>query len=272
MRFYFAQPSGFLNTFVKDYCFMESDPGERDVQERVVPTESIQLMFHYGNPFVFCHEDHSVTRQPQSVISGLAHSFLDVSTCGAAGVAFVRFFSAGACHFFRFPLYEIENGSFNLCDVWNGAVRELEDCLCEALSVSARVQALDSFLLTHFSPISAFDAALVRAGVDCIRKNRGQISSRDLSRELAVTSKTLERKFAAYVGKTPKQFSKVIRFQQTIADLTSRGDRLLTDQAFENGYCDQSHFIKDFKAFSGYTPREFLVRYPECNTDMDSSL
>ncbi len=272
MRFYFAQPCGLLKPFVKDYCFMESDSGESDVQERVVPTESIQLMFHYGNPFVFCHENHSVTRQSQSVISGLAHSFSDVSTCGAVGVVFVRFFSAGACHFFKFPLYEIENRSFAFCDVWNGVLCDLEDRLCEALSVSARVQALDSFLLARFSPVSAFDATLVRAGVDCIRKNRGQISSRDLSRELAVTQKTLERKFAAYVGKTPKQFSKVIRFQQTIADLTSRKGCLLTDWAFENGFCDQSHFIKDFKAFSGYTPREFLLRYPECNTDMDASL
>ncbi|MBL7727053.1 MAG: helix-turn-helix domain-containing protein, partial [Dinghuibacter sp.] len=32
----------------------------------------------------------------------------------------------------------------------------------------------------------------------------------------------------------------------------------LTDIAYECGYFDQSHFIHDFKQFSGYTPAVFF--------------
>jgi AraC-like DNA-binding protein len=32
----------------------------------------------------------------------------------------------------------------------------------------------------------------------------------------------------------------------------------LTDLAYENEYFDQAHFIKDFKEFTGLTPKEFF--------------
>jgi len=31
----------------------------------------------------------------------------------------------------------------------------------------------------------------------------------------------------------------------------------LTDLAYDNEYYDQSHFIKDFKEFTGLSPKEF---------------
>jgi AraC-like DNA-binding protein len=32
----------------------------------------------------------------------------------------------------------------------------------------------------------------------------------------------------------------------------------LTDLAYENEYFDQAHFIKEFKQFTGLTPKEFF--------------
>ncbi len=31
--------------------------------------------------------------------------------------------------------------------------------------------------------------------------------------------------------------------------------------SYECGYTDQSHMIKEFKLFSGYTPKEYIARY-----------
>lgn len=43
----------------------------------------------------------------------------------------------------------------------------------------------------------------------------------------------------------------------------------LTDYAYRNGYYDQSHFIKDFKLFSGLTPKEYVLKYGECDASID---
>jgi AraC-like DNA-binding protein len=72
----------------------------------------------------------------------------------------------------------------------------------------------------------------------------GQIPAAELANRLSVTSKTLERKFAAYIGKTPRQYSKLIRFRQILKDISSIKNVTLTEHAFRNGYFDQSHFIR----------------------------
>jgi AraC-like DNA-binding protein len=35
----------------------------------------------------------------------------------------------------------------------------------------------------------------------------------------------------------------------------------LTSLAYENGYYDQAHFIKDFNEFTGVSPKEFYARH-----------
>jgi AraC-like DNA-binding protein len=60
------------------------------------------------------------------------------------------------------------------------------------------------------------------------------------------------------VGNTPKQFIKIVRFHEVMTNLTTVKPGKLTQHAHENGYFDQAHFIRDFKAYSGYTPKELL--------------
>lgn len=108
---------------------MESDIYDEDVMERVIPTENIQLMFHYKSPFVVFHSNDSVIRQPRSIISGLSDNYSDVSTAGETGVVFISFHPIGACHFFNFPLSEIENQSVDLTDIFNSEIRQTEELL-----------------------------------------------------------------------------------------------------------------------------------------------
>lgn len=270
MNFRFIQPSLHLRSYVKHYCFMESEACEPDVIERVIPTESIQLMFHYRQPFVVLEEDKIVSHQPQSIISGLSNSFSDVSTYGAAGVVFVAFQPAGACHFFRFPLSDIENQSLDMKDIFNKEIREVEEKLYYQNSFDERATVIDNFLLKRMSGVKQHDYLLLQESLRIIKQNLGQTDTNALSAALFTTPKTLERKFATMVGKTPKQFIKLIRFQSTIEDMTLRKGSNLTDYAYRNGYSDQSHFIRDFKAFSGFTPKEFMVRYPNCRLNTDS--
>jgi len=249
---------------------MESDASEGNVCERVIPTENVQIMFHYKTPFVVYHPDNTITHQPQTIISGLTNSFSDVSTFGDAGVIFVAFQPAGACHFFNFPLSEIENQSIDLSDIFFKEIKQVEEKLYSKNTLAERVNLIESFLLKRFSQVPYYDESLIRTGVQLIKQNKGQISALALSDKLSVSSKSLERKFSEYLGKTPKQFIKLIRFQETLYDISSNKNINLTEYAYRNGYFDQSHFIRDFKLFSGYTPKEFIAKYPDFNISPDS--
>jgi AraC-like DNA-binding protein len=267
MRYQFIKPSPFLAPYIKHYWFMESDLEEGDIVERVVPTANVQLMFHYKRPFMVNYQDASISeQQPQSIVSGLSGTYFDVSTQGASGVITVVFNPSGACNFFCFPLNKIENQSIHLADLFTGETSEIEDRICECGTLIQRVAVIEQFLISKFNPIPQQDQKMIRNSIFLIHQSRGQIQSNQLAEKLCLSPKSMERKFAMFVGKTPKQFIKTIRFNEVMLGLAQGKETCLTEYAYNNGYFDQSHFIKVFKAYSGYTPKEFIKQCP-CKAD-----
>lgn len=80
----------------------------------------------------------------------------------------------------------------------------------------------------------------------------------ELVREVGYSHKHLISIFRNHVGVTPKEFSRVMRFQKAIEEIERLGDINWSALALECGFYDQSHFIADFRTFCGSTPTEYL--------------
>ena len=265
MHFHIMQPTGFLRKYIKYYCFMESDRHEELVTERVIPIEGVQMMFHYGDPFVVNHPGDSISTQPRSIVTGLCNTYTDVSTNGDTGVVFIRFFPEGACNFFDFPLNAIENLSVDTMDLFRTEIRIIEERLYSEKTITGKTQIIEAFLLRHFLPVRQSDYRFIQTGIQLIKVSEMPLTTSGLSKTMAVTTKTLERKFSSLLGMSPKQFMKLVRYQKNLENLGTLKHLSLSELAYQTGYFDQSHFIKDFKAFTGYTPGEFIHRYPDYN-------
>lgn len=266
MRFQIIKPTGILAQFIKYYWVMEKGSLEDDVCERVIPTGNIDLLFHYKNCFKVKSSDNNTYKQAHSFISGISNSYADVTTSGETGMICVTFHSFGACNFFNFPLLEIENKNISLDCIFGNESKDIYEQLCDADILHERIAIIENFLLAKLSVAAKRDTLLIKSGIDFINQSKGQINSICLSKKLSVTPKTLERKFSAMVGKTPKQFTKIVRFQNILNTFSAANCMNLTEIAYVNGYFDQSHFIKDFKSFSGYTPKDFFVNH-QCQSD-----
>ena len=241
---------------------MESEGAGEDITERVVPTENVQLMFHYKDPFTALLGENKPVIQPRSIISGLSDGYSDVSTHGETGVIFIAFRPAGACYFLGFSLAEIENRDFDMADLFGNEIKRIDELLFLSDTTGQKAKIIDDFLISRFSPIPAYDGLLINKGIEIIQTLGGQINAAALAERLATTSKSLERKFSEYVGKTPKQYGKLVRFQRILAAFGEDKRLDLTECAYRNGYFDQSHFIRDFRSYTGYAPGEFLEQYP----------
>jgi len=80
---------------------------------------------------------------------------------------------------------------------------------------------------------------------------------------LLLSEKSFERKFKQGVGISPKLFSRICRFQAALNQLRNNHYRKLSDVAYENGYADQSHFIRAFKEFAGFSPQQYRLQSHE---------
>lgn len=88
--------------------------------------------------------------------------------------------------------------------------------------------------------------------------------------ELRISERSLERLFRTNIGMSPKLYSRVCRFQASLASMRSLGFDKLSDISYGHGYSDQSHFIREFREFAGVTPNawlrkatEYIENYPE---------
>jgi AraC-like DNA-binding protein len=257
----YIKPSGILAEFIHYYWVLEIEASEGEVGERVIPTGNIQMMFHYKNPFL-CTSAKEHIVQPRTFMSGLSCEWADAIACGDSGVIGVVFFPSGTCNFFDFPLCHLENSTVSLYDIDGGKANLVEDKINSASSLKERVAAVEDYLFSRLKPIDAIGLRLIKNIVGRILQKRGQVTAADLSKMLFLSEKSLERKCSSFIGISPKQFIRIVRFQETIKGLAHADKKLLTEASCENGFFDQAHFIKDFKALSGYTPREFLRRYP----------
>jgi AraC-like DNA-binding protein len=74
------------------------------------------------------------------------------------------------------------------------------------------------------------------------------------------TDRTVQRLFKAYVGILPKDYLKIIRFNNACKLLSQYPDIDWFDIVYSCGYYDQMHFIHEFKSIMNCPPLKFLEK------------
>ncbi|MCZ8215282.1 MAG: helix-turn-helix domain-containing protein, partial [Cyclobacteriaceae bacterium] len=121
-----------------------------------------------------------------------------------------------------------------------------------------RIAILEDFLVQRLKDKKNIDT-ITAASVDALLTLKGQLSVDQMAERQTISRRQLERRFATTVGLSPKQLSKIIRLQHTLKNMEENPSNNLASLAVENGYFDQAHFIKDFKEFTGMTPKQFFA-------------
>jgi AraC-like DNA-binding protein len=146
-----------------------------------------------------------------------------------------------------------------------------DDCQdLNALSIDGTAQVVENLFeeketINQINIIAAYLAKLivktishkeqnVRAAISLVVNNRGNITVKAITEHLHITERTLQRQFEEYVGIPPKQFAKIIQFQSSLNQISEETFTRFTEIVYENGYADQSHFIRSFKKFAGKNP------------------
>lgn len=94
--------------------------------------------------------------------------------------------------------------------------------------------------------------------LDYIHQTKGKSTVRNVTDEVGVNYKWLERSFMKNIGLLPKEYIQLQRFINAYLELVGSIDVDLMRIAVSNGYYDSNHFLKDFKTYTGKTPLAYL--------------
>ncbi|UOQ69132.1 AraC family transcriptional regulator [Hymenobacter volaticus] len=173
--------------------------------------------------------------------------------CGIAGV----FFRPGVVHhLLRYPMHELTSQPLDLEAFFGPPVRLLQAQLQDALSPAARVERLDAFLSDRL-PVLAQSPTYSDYILHQLAQHPGAGAVQAWARELRVSRQFLARHFAEQVGRSPKQMSRVVRFNALHQALVQAPPPSWLDLVYQFNYYDQAHLIKDFTAFTGLSPTTY---------------
>jgi AraC-like DNA-binding protein len=240
--------------FVKEIIFFES-------------TEAI----HHNIPFyadgfsgiVFSKSEEPFTILPQSKVLPNFYLFgqtiipMSLKTKGTFQVYAVRLFPFAVRTLIGVDPKSLNDDCYDLLNVKGVDTSNTIVALQEAKEKSEIVTMLSKYVNELIKNAAENIDHRVVLATNMILKSDGNIRINDLLDRLYITERTLERQFKKEIGVTAIQFTKIIQFHSSKRMISEDDYINLTDISFKSGYADQSHFIRNFKRFTGKTPKEF---------------
>ena len=173
-----------------------------------------------------------------------------VRCAGAGAMVGVGLTALGWATLVQRSAHDHANRTNELTEIYGDRADRLWADLCEA-DWAGTVALFDGFFgaLAAAAPppdpiIERMQQALVSGNIDTVQH---------FADDLCLTERTLARLCLRIFGFSPKRLLRRQRFLRTLADIGDRLDQPLSS-LLDGGYFDQSHFIREFKAYMGMTP------------------
>jgi AraC-like DNA-binding protein len=251
-------PSARLQPFVRRFEMVET------FSERIhalLPQTSAIACFRLDG-VARMHGRSSSSALPATLFAGVQDRTRSMTHLPGSHVLLTVFTEVGAAAVLREPLDQVFNRTVPM-DLFlrRSRVDEVREQLKETGENAGRVEVVERFLLGRL-PSEATPDPVTETAVAHIRKRHGAVRIEELARVMNLSLSALERRFRKKVGASPRKFASIVRMRHVLR--LQRAGGSLTEIAHRAGYCDQSHFIKDFKSFTGLAPESFFERTSFC--------
>ena len=177
------------------------------------------------------------------------------TTTGPVDLLGVRFRPGGLPGFLALDAAELTDTQADLTHFWAQVANEVWHRLVEA-TPAERIGLLQELLVVRANGRVQTDP-FIRHSIARIEAAHGELRIGDLEKSTGLSARQLERKFARHLGISPKTFARVVRFKGVAAAAANPDPPDWVTLAGDFGFADQSHLVREFKAFSGLTPAAY---------------
>jgi AraC-like DNA-binding protein len=243
-----------LDSFIENLWCLNDAP--RHARERILPSGTFELVInlHEDEFRIYDAADEERCRRLSgAIVSGAYRRSFVIDTLEHASVVGVHFRPGGAAPFLGVPAGDLADAHIDLDAVWGRRAGELRERLCAAATPEQRFRVLERALRARLDPARRRHRAAL-AAVHHLERSGAGVG--ELVEGVGLSHRRFIDVFGAEIGMTPKLFGRVRRFQRALALARRTASADWAGMAHATGYCDQSHMIRDFLEFSGFSPAD----------------
>lgn len=250
-------PSSPLDTYI-DY-FYYIDGAMPYSREKILPTGWLDLEVNLGGAIQIYDATGAqpVATCTESWWVGVWNTYGTVEWPPHTQLIGIHFKPTGAYPFLNFPLSELQNQIVSAETLWDSFAAELYERLAAAPSIQARLLLFEELLHTRLSDVP-HGLNAVRHGVAEIARHTGTLSIKALGDQMGISHNHLLTQFKRIVGISPKALARLYRLRHILHAIDPTEAVDWTQIAHQSNYYDQAHFNKDFRAFTGQSPTDYL--------------
>lgn len=228
--------------------------------ERVVPTGHVFILFELDGLPRHTFDNASLLANAtfeRAFISGMHRNYLSISAHENSEMLAVQFKPYGSYPFLHENTDLLNELVVPAHEIVGDELYTLREEMKAAVTTTDKFELVEKWLRQRFDASKSPPQDLVQF-VNQLQAEPVDSLNR-LIEAYPASQKKLIGDFKKYVGLTPKYYQRILRFNDLLKRLQNRNEVSWTEVAHDCGYFDQSHFIKEFKHFSGFNPQEFLL-------------
>jgi AraC-like DNA-binding protein len=238
--------------------YHERSPGV--VRRREPATAGVVLVVSFGP--TLRHIDPSDPTDPgrelAGFVAGPADGWSVTEYVGAQHGIQVDLSPIAAGRLLRVPIESLAGRPVRLEDVLERDAGALTERLAAAPGWEARFRELDSFLAPRAGDGRRIPAQVLHS-FDRLQRTSGRVTVGALVTETGWSRRHLIARFREHLVLTPGSLARILRFRRALG-LVEVGRIALAEIALTCGYYDQAHLDRDFRAFAGGPPTDYLAR------------
>ncbi len=263
MEYQKFQPCSLLEPFVECYYVWQSANPVSGLVVESPPSGFCSIVFNNGAPYFLQNKKYERLAVPQSFIAGQAIYSYRLFFDGMISIAGIVFKPAALATLYHLPTYEYTEERLDLNNVLpNSGCGDLYGQLANEPDAKAKAQLLESFVLQQYR-LHPPQPDFIDEAANLIVAKNGILQVNDLLQNIYMSRRNFERRFFKKCGLSPKYYARIKRIGYLMNMIAGKKEadwgRIFSDCEFY----DQSHFIKDFVAFTGRTPQQYLEENTE---------
>lgn len=247
-------PSEFLRPYVECYWAMRINQAAPLKKELIIPGGRAEVIFNFNKSLIWHSSSfHPGVLCPVAFLLGQRTSYFHISSRGPVNALGVRLRPGGLSVFTNVPAQYFNNSILPLQEVFGQQASSWTDLLLASPLLIDRITNLENFL-TKACKANHDSERTMKLIADVKGSHKESIEA--LCNLTGFYYKKLERTFKSTTGYTPKNFVRIMRFYKSLLEM-KQANTSFTAVSLNAGYYDQSHFIHEFKQFTGVTPSTF---------------
>lgn len=252
MHYHYYKPPPAISSCVDCVIEFEDDGSLGGKTMNIVPNGLAEIAIHYGD-IPHSHICNSASSE-RGYLYGPTSKTGFYLVNGITKCICILFTFYGAYRLLGYHQSSLLDNIFGLEEICGKEEKGLIEQIVNAPTSLQRKMAVEFFLIRQFYRNSVPANSLLDLACSVIHRSGGIVRISDLCTKLKISEITLQRMFHTFLGLTPKKFSRIIRINRTFKYMKSKED-IQSMLALYFGYYDQSHFIREFRTFTGYSPQ-----------------